>query len=310
MVECGICYEVMTESRVLECLHHFCPSCINKMIKNRVFGSRITCPNCSHITPEHKIKSSFMMNNLTDIYKDLNDGKIQDEFLNGDETQDECETNCSHCNKPNPSMVCLHCNIQLCNKCKDKHLKLMKEHTIILKQEVENFDLATMSRLWNKYGPTSTRPNAQPNKIKKKWLIIFGLFIAIISMWPEAHLQSSKKSNVKIRKPQYNIGVNTENTNLHNPKGNIKQVNTKSVNLHTQTQKKHQTSKPTTIQYKRNSQPSKPIIVYPRSQYRISYSTIPVTYRSRRRRYRIPRPRKHYRKHRFVKPRRHHRRRR
>ena len=46
---CGVCLERYKDPRVLDCGHHFCVSCLEKIASGHPHGS-VTCPNCHHLT--------------------------------------------------------------------------------------------------------------------------------------------------------------------------------------------------------------------------------------------------------------------
>ncbi len=62
MVTCSVCMEVMNDPRALPCLHTFCYSCLDSILKGSAGGgkanpgaTKISCPLCQE---KHKVDKS------------------------------------------------------------------------------------------------------------------------------------------------------------------------------------------------------------------------------------------------------------
>lgn len=64
---CPICYELFTEPVMLDCMHHFCKSCIEQFWKN--CSSRPSCPQCRREFPSKTFRTNFLVAGVLEAVK-------------------------------------------------------------------------------------------------------------------------------------------------------------------------------------------------------------------------------------------------
>ncbi|XP_043925535.1 zinc-binding protein A33-like [Protopterus annectens] len=64
---CSICYELFTEPVMLDCMHHFCKSCIMQFWKS--CNSRPSCPQCRREFPSKVFRANFLVAGVLEAVK-------------------------------------------------------------------------------------------------------------------------------------------------------------------------------------------------------------------------------------------------
>ncbi|XP_069789126.1 protein PML-like isoform X2 [Narcine bancroftii] len=112
---CGLCNSPLTSPKLLQCLHTFCASCLEREFKE----NEITCPICEMVTMEgfSSLQDNIFLSNLQNSLR-----KRQHIFAN-------MELFCALCEgTTSAEFLCLECDKMLCNKCFHVHQMLMPDH--------------------------------------------------------------------------------------------------------------------------------------------------------------------------------------
>ncbi|XP_071953394.1 tripartite motif-containing protein 2-like [Antedon mediterranea] len=107
-LECAICLERFTEPKTLECLHSYCLSCLQSLIKT---SGKIKCPKCCTVHDninQHDLKNvntNKMLINQVKYVEKIESGKPQ---------------KCQSCDAQ-PGYCCSVCKIYQCGQCVQQH---------------------------------------------------------------------------------------------------------------------------------------------------------------------------------------------
>ena len=112
MLRCSKCHEILTEPRLLDCLHYVCFECIRKHF---ALYKQVVCPDCEHVTEKRDIKELAIPFHISDI---INSSQAKRKCLQCDMNQE-------------PYQFCSVCG-PICETCTDSHkaMKTFKEHEL------------------------------------------------------------------------------------------------------------------------------------------------------------------------------------
>ena len=114
---CGLCSELYTDPRMLQCLHSFCLNCLKKHFEEQEMKSNAKCPTCKKVNsiPEGGVEA---------IHKDLRAGYEAEVAQYKLKVKGQAELSCDRCivksNGPAVSFCCNCCEF-LCKICTDDH---------------------------------------------------------------------------------------------------------------------------------------------------------------------------------------------
>ena len=115
--KCGICSDVYTDPRMLQCLHSFCMKCLKKLSEEQGSGSSLICPTCEKT-------ASLSDAGLDTLPKDLHKVRMIVVAEYESKLQGVEETPCDRCietsNGPAVSF-CVNCCEFLCKVCTKDH---------------------------------------------------------------------------------------------------------------------------------------------------------------------------------------------
>lgn len=116
---CGYCEKLLTNPRLLPCLHSYCTACLLKFVQE---DEDLICPKCSE---NHGKKE------VPNLPKDV----LGESLISQGRTGDEEKTLCSSCNTDTEEAIdrCLNCCEFLCNECSSIHRRMRqtRDHEII-----------------------------------------------------------------------------------------------------------------------------------------------------------------------------------
>ena len=137
---CAICLGRYKHPKVLPCLHSYCKSCLEDLLKTSQYQGKkqLTCPQCkeSHTVPQQGVdsfKTYFTINNLLEL---LHIHEVSSRGV-GDAIQ--CESGLDE----NPAFArCLSCAEYLCESCFTIHqrLKATKDHNMLTLEKIKQSD--------------------------------------------------------------------------------------------------------------------------------------------------------------------------
>ena len=137
---CAICLGRYKHPKVLPCLHSYCKSCLEGLLKASQHQEKkqITCPQCkeSHTVPQQGVdsfKTYFTINNLLELLHihEVSSEGVGDAIL--------CESGLDE----NPAFArCLSCAEYLCESCFTIHqrLKATKDHNMLTLEKIKQSD--------------------------------------------------------------------------------------------------------------------------------------------------------------------------
>ena len=114
---CGLCSELYTDPRLLQCLHSFCLNCLKKHFEEQEMKSNAKCPTCKKVNsiPEGGVEA---------IQKDLHAGYEAEVAQYEQRVKGQAEISCVRCivksNGPAVSFCCNCCEF-LCKMCTNYH---------------------------------------------------------------------------------------------------------------------------------------------------------------------------------------------
>ena len=137
-LKCIICTKRYEDPRLLSCGHHFCLTCLEKLIT----GENITCPTCRHVTQVNK----------QDGVRGLTKYKLTNQFtesVNSIKEKEYTQKPCELCKGgKNAAKTCLKCWINLCDDCMSKHEQDLKHKMYPMTRDIfcqEHNDKGVMS---------------------------------------------------------------------------------------------------------------------------------------------------------------------
>ena len=136
---CAICLGRYKHPKVLPCLHSYCKSCLEGLLKtSHQAEKQITCPQCkqSHNVPQQGVdsfKTYFTINNLLELLHihEVSSGGVGEAL--------QCESGLDE----NPAFArCLSCAEYLCESCFTIHqrLKATKDHNMLTLEKIKQSD--------------------------------------------------------------------------------------------------------------------------------------------------------------------------
>ena len=151
---CVICLEVFKDPRILPCVHSFCFSCLDGLLKKYKSSKTICCPVCKATCPVppggvSNIKNNYFLTNLS--------SRLLEKYK---QTTDHGEIACS-------TDDCIHLSVQycthgcgyLCNNCLKQHSKFRgnKNHNVIDLDDATNKDTIKLDEAADVYCTKHTR---------------------------------------------------------------------------------------------------------------------------------------------------------
>ena len=116
---CKLCGGYYRNPRLLHCLHTFCKSCLDSVVKQN--EDKTTCPTCHKVSPHppHRLPRHVRLENEASIARRL--AKIQSELSCGScDSKDQAEAYCHQCD----ASLC-----SFCVKC-HKTLQVLRDHKV------------------------------------------------------------------------------------------------------------------------------------------------------------------------------------
>ena len=116
-VKCGICSELYTDPRMLQCLHSFCVKCVKKLLEEQGSETSLKCPTC-------KKTASLPDGGVDALPKDLHKVRMATVSQYEVKLQGGEETACDRCVKASngPAVsFCVNCCEFLCKICCEDH---------------------------------------------------------------------------------------------------------------------------------------------------------------------------------------------
>ena len=119
---CGLCSELYTDPRMLQCLHSFCSKCLIRIAKEQESETSPMCPTCQRTVPlpeggVHAIQKDLRKNYEADVARFVS-------WIHSDE--EKCCNMCIDSSAGHAVSYCLNCNDFLCKTCSDYHKKCRK----------------------------------------------------------------------------------------------------------------------------------------------------------------------------------------
>ena len=106
--KCALCMDTICNPHTLECMHHYCDTCLSSLSRDRQQGqSGVSCPLCKNFTLQRDIKPNTAMAAIVGWYQ-------------GKESIKECHF-CSTCSSGSVGVICKACNLYLCELCQKEH---------------------------------------------------------------------------------------------------------------------------------------------------------------------------------------------
>jgi len=126
MTECSICTEVLTDPRVLPCIHTFCLKCLLNYGKDKQPGDGVACPMCrkEFTIPDDGLagtQKNFFMEKLLYFRKLAADGQVMQHIPCDVCSNDEASA--GETVKP-ASKYCVQCQQNFCEQCSLHHRKM------------------------------------------------------------------------------------------------------------------------------------------------------------------------------------------
>ena len=119
---CGLCSELYTDPRMLQCLHSFCSKCLDRIAEEQGSETSLKCPTCQKTAsiPEggvHAIQKDLRKNYEADVAKFAS--CVHSE-------REKCCDMCIDTSSGNAVSYCLNCSDFLCKSCSEYHKKCRK----------------------------------------------------------------------------------------------------------------------------------------------------------------------------------------
>ena len=114
---CGLCSQLYTDPRVLQCLHTFCSKCLTKISGEQTSRTSLKCPTCKKPTTVPK-------GSVTALPKDLRKSYEAEVAQIASKMQSKEEISCDQCVDPSSGPAvsfCVNCCNFLCNACTKHH---------------------------------------------------------------------------------------------------------------------------------------------------------------------------------------------
>ncbi|XP_078683838.1 B-box type zinc finger protein ncl-1-like [Branchiostoma floridae x Branchiostoma belcheri] len=133
-LQCGLCSQQYSQPRVLSCLHTFCLTCLESLVKKQDREGEVSCPACQQRTLLPSSDPSTLPSDP--IAVTLLEVKSVEA---GDATCTSCEGNSSAVCR------CLDCAAFLCSNCQGAHrfMKCFKSHRLVELEDLRISDLAS-----------------------------------------------------------------------------------------------------------------------------------------------------------------------
>ncbi|XP_038044318.1 E3 ubiquitin-protein ligase TRIM56-like [Patiria miniata] len=144
---CSICQSRYREPKILDCLHSFCESCLEKYYFNKHEGAaRIPCPECQQ---EMQVPDQGIQGLTTNCYLS---GKVetslQEKVENARSFTGESEVPlCEICDDENEAVnICWNCEQMICSNCKKIHARIAtsSSHTVSTLEEIHQGKVALL----------------------------------------------------------------------------------------------------------------------------------------------------------------------
>ena len=114
---CGLCSELYTDPRMLQCLHSFCSKCLKKILEEQISRTSLKCPTCKKPTTVPK-------GSVTALSKDLRKSYEAEVAQIASKMQSKEEISCDQCIDPSSGPAvsfCVNCCDFLCKACAKHH---------------------------------------------------------------------------------------------------------------------------------------------------------------------------------------------
>ena len=114
---CGLCSELYTDPRMLQCLHSFCSKCLKKILEEQRSRTSLKCPTCKKSTTVPK-------GSVTALSKDLRKSYEAEVAQIASKMQSKEEISCDQCVDPSSGPAvsfCVNCCDFLCKACAKHH---------------------------------------------------------------------------------------------------------------------------------------------------------------------------------------------
>ncbi|KAI0211859.1 hypothetical protein LSAT2_003267, partial [Lamellibrachia satsuma] len=142
LLQCVICFEPLTNTKILQCGHSFCEECLQCYYKfyqqkHNAQPGKLPCPTCRELT-------SIRENGINVLRNDFEAHKLQKVFrkviVRNLTSSCVCDPYTSDKMTVDASVYCSKCKVNYCNGCLLKHNKnpIFKDHTIVEKSLQEN----------------------------------------------------------------------------------------------------------------------------------------------------------------------------
>ncbi|XP_038062457.1 E3 ubiquitin-protein ligase TRIM56-like [Patiria miniata] len=134
-LECVICADKYKQPKVLDCMHSFCQTCLEKYYTSRYAGQpKIPCPVCRRETvlPQTRIQGLKTNFHLMGIVEEVS---LQEKVACSENTKVICEI----CDEGNEAMHrCLDCAQNICPNCRKTHLRFAatSNHTVATLEDI------------------------------------------------------------------------------------------------------------------------------------------------------------------------------
>lgn len=117
LATCGLCSQLYTDPRMLQCLHTFCSKCLKKILGEQRLGTSLKCPTC-------KKPTTIPKGSVTALPKDLRKSYEAEVAQIASKMQSKEEISCDQCVDPSSGPAvsfCVNCCDFLCNACAKHH---------------------------------------------------------------------------------------------------------------------------------------------------------------------------------------------
>lgn len=137
VTKCSICFETFKEPKMLTCIHTFCKDCLQKYVENFPNSStdEVPCPICRK---KFQIPASGGIDGLQNnvFVEKLIDIRGNLSLSTGRNVCESCsdeDSSCSSSEQPDAEVFCTDCQLKLCKRCHQYHLKskILKNHKLV-----------------------------------------------------------------------------------------------------------------------------------------------------------------------------------
>ncbi|XP_038055892.1 tripartite motif-containing protein 45-like [Patiria miniata] len=145
-LECPICVSRFTNPKILDCLHSFCQTCLEKMMEGQPQQREITCPVCRQQTALSDAGIAGIINNFS-LMALVEEANQQEEMVKSQRSNIICEV----CEEEEAIVRCLECREYLCDFCHNAHKRSKKtrNHETASIEDLRSGKAPYQSRLWN-----------------------------------------------------------------------------------------------------------------------------------------------------------------